>query len=47
MLSLTDTLRYIPFAALHDGEKFLIQNYQLSMMTEAAIGARLEQKFSH
>lgn len=43
MLSLTDTLRYIPFGALHDGEKFLVQSYQLSMMTEAASGARLEQ----
>jgi CHAT domain-containing protein len=36
MISSTDTLRYIPFAALYDGEGYLMQRYQLSTMTEAA-----------
>jgi CHAT domain-containing protein/Tfp pilus assembly protein PilF len=36
MISSTDSLRYIPFAALHDGESYLMQRYQLSTMTEAA-----------
>jgi CHAT domain-containing protein len=35
MLSLDDTLRYIPFAALHDGKQYLIENYSLVMVTEA------------
>jgi CHAT domain-containing protein/Tfp pilus assembly protein PilF len=36
MISSTDSLRYVPFAALHDGESYLMQRYQLSTMTEAA-----------
>jgi CHAT domain-containing protein len=35
MLSLDDTLRYVPFAALHDGKNYLVENYSLAMMTEA------------
>jgi CHAT domain-containing protein/Tfp pilus assembly protein PilF len=35
MLSLDDTLRYIPFAALNDGKQYLIENYSLVMVTEA------------
>ena len=38
MLSLTDALRYVPFAALFDGQKYLVESFQLSMMTEAALG---------
>lgn len=36
MLSLDDVLRYVPFAALHDGEKYLIERYAFSMYTEVA-----------
>jgi len=35
MLSLDDTLRYLPFAALHDGKNYLIENMSLVMVTEA------------
>ena len=35
MLSLDDTLRYLPFAALHDGKNYLVENYSVAMMTEA------------
>jgi CHAT domain-containing protein len=35
MLSLDDTLRYIPFAALNDGKQYLIENYSVVMVTEA------------
>ena len=35
MLSLDDTLRYIPFAALNDGKQYLIEDYSLVMVTEA------------
>lgn len=36
MLSLDDVLRYVPFAALHDGEKYLVERYAFSMYTEVA-----------
>ncbi len=36
MLSLDGSLRYLPMAALHDGEKYLAQRYRLAMYTEAA-----------
>jgi CHAT domain-containing protein/tetratricopeptide (TPR) repeat protein len=35
MLSLDDTLRYLPFAALHDGKSYLIENLSIVMETEA------------
>lgn len=35
MLSLDDSLRYLPFAALHDGQGYLIESYSLSIVTEA------------
>jgi CHAT domain-containing protein len=35
MLSLDDTLRYLPFAALHDGKGYLIENLSVVMVTEA------------
>jgi CHAT domain-containing protein len=35
MLSLDDTLRYLPFAALHDGTGYLIENMSIVMVTEA------------
>jgi CHAT domain-containing protein len=35
MLSLDDTLRYLPFAALHDGKAYLIENLSVVMVTEA------------
>ena len=36
MLSLTDVLRFMPFAALYDGERYLIQDYALAQYNEAA-----------
>ncbi len=36
MLSLDGTLRYLPFATLHDGEKFLAETYATVLFTEAA-----------
>ncbi|GAB6037950.1 hypothetical protein JCM15519_25090 [Fundidesulfovibrio butyratiphilus] len=36
MLSLDDILRYVPFAALHDGERYLIQRYGLALLTYSA-----------
>src|SRR5450631_2619101 len=35
MLSLDDTLRYLPFAALHDGKGYLIESMSVVMVTEA------------
>lgn len=35
MLSLTDVLRYLPFAALHDGQRWLVQDYALALFNEA------------
>ena len=35
MLSLDDTLRYLPFAALHDGKGYLIESLSVVMVTEA------------
>jgi CHAT domain-containing protein len=35
MLSLDDSLRYLPFAALHDGQGYLVESYSLSIVTEA------------
>ena len=35
MLSLDDTLRYLPFAALHDGQKYLVENMSIVMVTDA------------
>ena len=36
MLSLDGTLRYLPFAALHDGERYLIERTQLALYNDAA-----------
>lgn len=36
MLSLDGTLRYLPFAALNDGRRWLVEDYRLSIYTEAA-----------
>ncbi len=38
MVSLDDILRYIPFSILHDGEKYLIENYTVTIQTLAAKG---------
>jgi CHAT domain-containing protein len=35
MLDLDDMLRYLPFAALHDGKNYLIENLSIVMVTEA------------
>ena len=35
MLSLDDTLRYLPFAALHDGTHYLIEDLSIAIATEA------------
>ncbi|WP_319576019.1 CHAT domain-containing protein [uncultured Desulfobacter sp.] len=36
MISLDGTLRYLPFAALFDGEHYLTENYNLALFTPAA-----------
>lgn len=36
ILSLDGALRYVPFAALHDGEHYLVENYRITMVTQAA-----------
>lgn len=36
LLSLDDTLRYLPFAALHDGRAYLVERYRLVVYTAAA-----------
>jgi len=36
MVALTDALRYLPFAALHDGQSWLAERYALALYTEAA-----------
>ena len=36
MVALTDVLRYLPMAALHDGDQWLAQRYRLAMYTEAS-----------
>ena len=36
MLSLDGALRYLPMAALHDGQSFLIERYQVALYTAAA-----------
>jgi CHAT domain-containing protein len=36
MLSLDGTLRYLPFAALNDGRRWLVEDYALSIYPEAA-----------
>ncbi|HEX9138325.1 MAG TPA: tetratricopeptide repeat protein [Steroidobacteraceae bacterium] len=35
MLSLDDTLRYLPFAALYDGHSYLVENLAVVIVTEA------------
>jgi CHAT domain-containing protein len=35
MLSLDDTLRYLPFAALHDGQKYLVESLSIVIVTDA------------
>jgi CHAT domain-containing protein len=37
-LSLDGALRYVPFAALHDGRQYLVERFGLSVYTEAARG---------
>jgi CHAT domain-containing protein len=39
MLYLDEALRYLPFAALHDGAHYLVQDYALSVYTAAAANA--------
>lgn len=35
MLDLDDMLRYVPFAALHDGKRYLVESLSVVMVTEA------------
>jgi CHAT domain-containing protein len=44
MLSLDSRLRYIPFAALYDGEHYLIERYRLPMLTAAGAEAPAERR---
>jgi CHAT domain-containing protein len=36
LISLDDSLRYLPIAALHDGNKYLIEKYSITLYTEAS-----------
>ena len=36
MLSLDGSLRYVPMGALHDGQRYLVERYRFTMLTEAA-----------
>ena len=36
VFSLDAALRYLPFAALHDGERYVLQRYRVAMVTDAA-----------
>src|SRR5262249_55213566 len=36
MVSLDGVLRYIPLAALHDGRRYVVENFRLALFTEAA-----------
>lgn len=36
MFSLDGVLRYLPMAALHDGQRFLVEKYEVVLFTEAA-----------
>lgn len=43
MLSLNGSLRYLPFAALYDGKRYLVERYALSLYTDAA-AANLKER---
>ncbi|GAB6038811.1 hypothetical protein JCM15519_33700 [Fundidesulfovibrio butyratiphilus] len=47
MVSLDGSLRYVPFAALHDGQGYLVQKYGVAMFTEAARGTYLDTPVTH
>jgi CHAT domain-containing protein len=36
MVSLDGAMRYIPLAALHDGQRYLVEDYRIAIYTEAA-----------
>jgi CHAT domain-containing protein/tetratricopeptide (TPR) repeat protein len=38
VLSLSDVLRYVPFAALHDGKAYLVERYAIANWLQAATG---------
>lgn len=45
MVSLDGALRNLPFAALHDGQGYLVERYRLTLLSEAAkhpLGTRAE-----
>ena len=43
MLSLDDVLRYVPFAALHDGHQYVVEKYRTEVFTTASL-ANLKDK---
>lgn len=43
MFSLDGTLRYLPLAALYDGQRYLVEQYQLSVFTMASM-ARIKDR---
>lgn len=43
VLSLDESLRYLPFAALHDGTHYLIENQSIVMLTEASQASLKDQ----
>lgn len=44
MLSLDDVLRYVPFAALTDGQRYVVEDYVLSVYNEATTNMLLSSK---
>lgn len=42
MVSLMGTLRYVPFAALHDGKDYLVHRFSIAVVTDAAITQGLD-----
>lgn len=43
MLSLNGSLRYLPFAALYDGKRYVVERYALALYTDAA-AANLKER---
>lgn len=39
MFPLDDQLRYVPMAGLHDGARWLVQEYNVSLFNEATMAA--------
>jgi CHAT domain-containing protein len=47
MLSLDGTLRYLPFAALHDGQHYVVERYATTIFNEAAPERLMHDRLPH